>query len=132
MKSPVLAWISATDVALGEAGRDRHALERVVGLRFVDEHDVRRAHGDLVAVEQEALRDAFAAQERAVQRAQIAQQEAAVGGALNLCVVLGDDAIEDLDRVFGMAADRVEGGKLELLPLLSRDDDQLGHEKPGI
>ena len=108
-------------------GRDRDALERVVGLRLVDEHDAGRAHRELVAVGEEVVGDALAAHERAVERAQVAQQEAAVGGALDLRVLLRDDPIEDLDRVVGMAADRVEGGELELLPLLPGDDDQLGH-----
>src|SRR6185312_1535056 len=38
-----------------------------------------------------------------------------------------DDAIQNLDRIVRMTADRVEGGKLELLPLFPRNDDQLGH-----
>ena len=118
---------AAADVALGQAGRDRHALERVVGLRLVDEHDARRAHRELVAVAEVVVADPLAAHERAVQRAQVAQQVAPVGRALDLRVLLRDDAIEDLDRVVGMPADRVEGGELELLPLLPGDDDQLGH-----
>ena len=59
--------------------RDGDALERVVGLRLVDEHDAGRAHHELVAVAEVVIADALAAQERAVERAQIAQQEAAVG-----------------------------------------------------
>jgi hypothetical protein len=45
-------------------------------------------------------------------------------------VLLGDDPIEDLDRVVGVTAQRVEGGELELLSLVAGDDDQLGHAKP--
>ncbi len=108
-------------------GRDRHAAERVLALGLVDEDDARRAHRELVAVVQVVVPDALAAQERPVQRLEIAQHEAAVGGPLDLRVLLRDDPIEDLDRVVGMAADRVERSELELLSLIPGNDDQLGH-----
>ena len=66
---------------------------------------------------QEVLADALAAQERAVQAAEIAEQVAAVGLAQDLGVLLRDDAVEDLERVVGMAPDRVEGAELELASL---------------
>ena len=70
---------------------------------------------------------ALAAHERAVQRPQIAQQVAAIRRPLDLGVLLRDDPIQDLDRVVGVAPDRVERSELELLPLFPGDDDQLGH-----
>ena len=132
MKSPVFAWMRPRMWLSVRPGRDRDALERVVGLRLVDEHDAGRAHRELVAVGQVVVGDALAAHERAVERAQVAQQVPAVGGALDLRVLLRDDPIEDLDRVVGMAADRVERGELELLPLFPGDDDQLGHRELPI
>ena len=63
---------------------------------------------------QDVLADALAAQERAVQAAEIAEQVAAVGLAHDLGVLLGDDAVEDLERVVGMTPDRVDGAELEL------------------
>ena len=129
MKSPVLAWMRPRMWLSVRPGRDRDALERIVGLRLVDEHDARRAHRELVAIGQVMIADALAAQERAVERAQVAQQEPTIRGALNLRVLLRDDAIQDLDRVVGMTTDRIEGGELELLPLFPRNDDQLGHRE---
>src|SRR5690606_11358467 len=41
----------------------------------------------------------------------------------------GDDAVQDLDGVVGMPANRVEGGKLELLPFFPGNDDQLCHRE---
>jgi hypothetical protein len=115
------------DVALGQARRDRDPVLRLLDRRLVDEEEPGRPHRDLVAVGQDVVADALAADEGAVQRAQVAQQEAAVGAALDLRVLLRDDPVEDLDRVVRMAADRVERGELELLPLVPADDDELGH-----
>ena len=67
-----------------------------------------RAEHDLVAVAQDVLAHPLAAQERAVQAAEIAEQEAPVGLADDLRVLLGDDAVEDLQRVVGVAADGVD------------------------
>lgn len=44
--------------------------------------------------------------------------------------LVGDDPIQDLDGVVRMPAEGVEGPQLELLALISRDDDQLGHANP--
>ena len=78
-------------------------------------------------VVQDVLADALAAQERAVQAAEIAEQEAPVGLADDLGVLLGDDAVEDLERVVGVAPDRVDGPELELASLIVACDDDLGH-----
>jgi hypothetical protein len=117
-------------VALGEPGRDRHAVLRLLLARLVDEQEPRRPHRDLVTILQIVLADALAPEERAVQRPQVAQQEPAVARALDLRVFLRDDPIEDLDRVVGMPAQGVERPELELLALVAGDDDQLGHAFP--
>ena len=70
---------------------------------------------------------ALAAQERAVEAAEVAEQEAPVRLADDLRVLLGDDAVEDLDRVVGVAADGVDRAELELAPLVVSADDDLGH-----
>src|SRR6185312_1272627 len=105
------------------------AVERLLGLGVLDEHEVRRAEHQLVAVLEHDLADARAAYISAVQRAEIAQQEAAVTAAKNLRVLLRDDAVENLDRIVGMAADGVDRRELELLSLLARRQDQLRHAR---
>ena len=50
----------------------------------------------------------------AVQAAQVAEQEAPVGLAEDLGVLLGDDPVEDLHRVVGVAPDGGDGPELEL------------------
>ena len=118
---------AAADVALGQARRDRHAPERVVGLWLVGEYDTRRAHRELVAVGQVVIGDSLASHERPVERLEVAQQESAIRRPLDLGVLLRDDPVEDLDRVIRMTSDRVERGELELLPFLPGNDDQLCH-----
>jgi hypothetical protein len=118
MKSPVWAWMRWRMWLSVSPGRDRHPVHRLLLAGLVDEQQPGRAHGDLVAVGQVVLADALAAQERAVQRPQVAQQEAPVAGALDLRVLLRDDPIEDLDRVVRVPAQGVERPKLELLALI--------------
>jgi hypothetical protein len=101
----------------------------IVGLGLVHEHDARRPHRELVAIVQIMVGDPLAPHERAVQRPQVAQQVAPIGRSLDLRVLLRDDPIEDLDRVVGMPADRVESSELELLPLVPGDNDQLCHRR---
>ncbi len=86
-----------------------------------------RAEGDLVAVAQDVLVHALAAQERPVQAAEVTKQKAPVGLADDLRVLLGDDAIEDLQRVVGVPADGVDGPELVLAPLVVSGDDDFGH-----
>ena len=91
-----------------------------------------RAERDLVAVDQDVLVHALAAQERAVQAAEVAEQEPPVGLADDLRVLLGDDAVEDLQRVVGVPADGVDGTELVLAPLVVAGDDNLGHSEPVL
>src|SRR5262249_13775831 len=87
----------------------------------------RRAQRDLVAVEERVLVHSLAADVGPVQRAQIAKQEFAFGCALYLRVFFGDDPVEDLDRVLRVPSDGIEALELELLAVVGRDEDQLGH-----
>ncbi len=79
---------------------------------------------------QDVLGDARAADVRAVQGAEVAQEEPPVGVPLDLAVLLRDDPVEDLDRVVGVAPDRVERDELELLSLLTGGEDQFRHREP--
>ena len=99
---------------------------------MLDEHEVRRAEHDLVAVLEHVLGDALAATYVPFSEPRSRSRKRPSPPAEDLRVLLGDDAIEDLDRVVGMAADRVEGGELELLPLLAGGEDQLRHAVPVV
>src|SRR5262249_31207107 len=95
-----------------------------------DEKEARRPQRDLVAVDEDLLVHALAADVGAVQRSQVAEEELVLRRTLDLRMLLGDDAVEDLDGVVGVAPDGVEGGELELLPIVAGDEDELGHARP--
>jgi hypothetical protein len=116
-------------MALREPGRDGHPLQHIVRLRLVHEHDAGRPHRELVAIGQVVIRDPLPPHEGAVERPEIPQQVPPVRRPLDLCVLLRDDPVEDLDRVVRVPPDRVECSELELLPLVPGDNDQLGHRR---
>ena len=107
--------------------RDRHLLQHRFLRRFFLKCQAGRTEHDLVVFLQDVLVHALAAQERSVQAAEIAEQVAPVGLAHDLGVLLGDDAVENLERVVGMAPDRIDGPELELASLIVACDDDLGH-----
>ena len=76
---------------------------------------------------QDVLVHALAVKERPVQAAEVAEEVASVRLAQHLRVLLGDDPIEDLQRVVGVAADGVDRGELVLAPLVVSADDDFGH-----
>ena len=115
------------DERLGRRGRDRHLLQQRVLRRALLEGQAGRAEHDLVAVAEHVLADPLAAQERAVEAAEIAEQEVTVGLPDDLGVLLGHDAVQDLQRVVGMTTDRVDRPELVLAALVVAGDDDLGH-----
>jgi hypothetical protein len=96
----------------GGAGRqDGDLVAHGVARAVVDapaEHQVHRAEEEIVALAEHHLTHAALVDEGAVGGVQIAQQEVAVGLALDDRVLLGDLTIVQADGVLGVAADRVE------------------------
>src|SRR6185369_5127094 len=86
-----------------------------------------RTQHDLVVFLQNVLVYALAAQERSVQAPEITEEIAAVGLPHDLRMLLGDDAVEDLERVVRMAPDGVHGAELELASLIVACNDDLRH-----
>ena len=116
------------DEGLGGRGRDGHLLEQRVAAQTVS-WKVRVVEPSMISSPslQHVLAHALAAQERAVQAAEVAEQETAVRLPHDLRVLLGDDAVQDLQRVVGVPPDRVDGAELVLAALVAAGDDDLGH-----
>ena len=84
----------------------------------------RRAERDLVAVlEQRLAADALAVDVRAVEAAEVAQDEAPVA-LLEDAVLLRDDLVEELDRVVRVAPEAVDRPKLDRLLSFGGREDQ--------
>ena len=92
--------------------------QRVLSRLFV-EGQRRRPQHNLVALAQQVLVHPLAVQKRPVQAAEVPEEKAAVGLAQHLRVLLGDDPIENLQRVVGVTADGVDRGELVLAPLVA-------------
>ena len=111
-----------------ERGRHRIRMRGRMPRRRVPrvEDDPGRAQHDLVARVEDALGDALSVDVGPVQRTEVAQQVAAVD-QVEVAVLLRDDAVEDLDRVVRMAAQRVVAAEVDFLAALGTDDRQTRH-----
>ena len=94
------------------------------------EDELRPAQHDFVAFGEDAFIDALILEERAVQTAEVAVEEVAVGLADDLRMFLGNDAVEDLDDVVGMATNGGHRAQLVFAPRVACLNDQLCHAVP--
>ena len=104
----------------GSVEVDRRAVPVVVAR-------ARRAERDLVAVAERLLAaDALAVDVRAVEAAEVAQDEPTVA-LLEDAVLLRHDLVEELDGVVRMPPEAVDGAQLDRLLSLGRREDQTRH-----
>ena len=119
------------DVALGD-GRARRGDGNLgalgPALPLVVEDEPRVAHRHVVAVAQRVLVHAHPVDERAVQALQVLEQVlAALQGDRG--VVLGHDAVQELQRIVGVAADRGERPQLDVAGPFRGVDGELRHAR---
>ena len=96
---------------------DAYPLRRLRGLAGLFlENELRPTEYDLIAFDEDALTDALVFEERAVQTAEVAVEEMPIRLADDLRMSLGNDAVEDLDDVVGMAPDGGHRAQLVLAP----------------
>ncbi len=113
----VLRWLLDADV-----------LGRLLGLRGnLDEDEHGSTQRDFVSVYERMIADTLILHEGSIQAAEVAVQKSAVRLADDLRVLLGDDAIENLNDVVRVSADGGDGAELELAAVLAALNDNLRH-----
>ena len=127
------------DQGLVGGGLDADPFEHGLRGALVVEDQLGAAQGQLVALAEQVLADPLAAEEGAVEAAEIAVEEGAAGLADDLGMFLRHDPVEDLHHVVGVTADGRHGAELDLPPTIAPEHHELGHpplqsntpERPG-
>ncbi len=94
------------------------------------ENELGTSKHDLVAFGEDVFAHALVFEKGAVQAAEVAVEEVTVRLADDLCMFLGNDAVEDLDNVVRMAPDGGHRAQLVFTSCVACLNDQLCHALP--